>query len=178
MPYVTLKISWESRVYGGTEIPSPFFVNSQPSKPHLHGVHHGPIAANLNSLNRTLSIWDWHIQGKNKRSKSHPPLLKLATRIFSIRFWVAIMVKPLNQYQLSSTSPATNWPHQWHHSIVVTIHHVMTPWNCAMSGVPATAPGALRLIWCDFLVKLVESSIFRPFEPSLVLLGSECIKSH
>ena len=42
----------------------------QPSKPHLHGVHHGPIAANLNSLNRTLGIWDWHIQKKQKIQKS------------------------------------------------------------------------------------------------------------
>ena len=109
-------------------MPSPYFVNSQPSKPHLHGVRHGPIAANLNSLNRTLGIWDWHIQGKNKRSKSHPPLLKLATRIFSIRFWVAIMVKPIpipivinvSRNKFTSVAPQHRSHHftmSWHHEI-------------------------------------------------------------
>ena len=143
----------------------------QPAKPHLHGVHHGPIAANLNSLNRTLDIWDWHIE----KSKSHPPLLKLATRIFSIRFWVAIMVKP-------NTKCHQPLPQQIDHISGTTASQLVTISPChdtmKLRHVwgPSNGTGGLAadLMWFSGQIgRILHFQI--PFEPSLALLGTECI---
>ena len=173
-----VKISWESRIYGGTETPSPYFVNSQPSNPRLHGVHHGPIAANLNSLNGTLGIWDWPFQKKTNDPKVIHHYLSWQPGSFPSDSELPLWLTQY-QYQLSSTSPATN-SHQWHHSIVdVTISPCHDTMKLRHVWGPSNGTGGLAadLMW--FSGQIGRILHFQtPFEESLVLLGSECISHY